>query len=90
MEKSTENMLIAKAQMKDPTIIWLLYIFLGWSYGSLDKIGLQILFYLTFGGLGIWALIRLFTLNGAIKEYNRNIAMRYGLTPEQMLQLGIL
>lgn len=90
MEKSTENMLIAKSQMKDSTTIWLLYIFLGWSYGSLDKIGLQILFYITFGGLGIWAFIRLFTLNGAIKEYNKNIAMRHGLTAEQMLQLGIL
>jgi len=89
MEKSTEKMLIAKTQMKDTTTIWLLYLFLGWSYGSLDKIGIQILFYLTFGGLGVWAFIRLFTLSGAIKEYNRVIAMRHGLSTEQLLQLGL-
>jgi hypothetical protein len=42
----------------------------------MDKIGKQILFYLTLGGCGIWTLYRLFTLNGAIKEYNKKIAAR--------------
>jgi len=48
--------------------------FLGWSYGSLNKIGLQLLYYFSLGGLGMWMIIRLFTLNGAIKDYNRTIA----------------
>lgn len=63
----------------NPTLIWLLYIFLGWSYGSLGKIGLQIAFYLTLGGLGFWALIRLFTLNGAIREYNKKLPVKWDL-----------
>ena len=90
MENSTNRMLLAKANMKDATTIWLLFLFLGWSYGSLEKIGLQILFYLTAGGLGVWALIRLFTLSGDIKAYNKKIAIRHGLSADEMLQLGII
>ena len=89
MENSTQKLMIAQSQMANPTTVWLLFLFLGWSYGSLGKVGLQVLFYLTFGGLGIWAFIRLFTLSGAIKDYNRSIAMRHGLTADQMLQLGM-
>ena len=70
--------------------IWVLFLFLGWSYGSLDKIGTQILFYLTLGGFGLWALIRLFTLSGAIKDYNRKIAGQVGLTSEQMISMGLV
>jgi len=69
--------------------IWLLFLFLGWSYGSLDKIGTQILYYITIGGLGIWTLVRLFTLNGAIKDYNRKIAAQVGLDNQEMSSLGL-
>lgn len=72
------------------TTIWLLYIFLGWSYGSLGQIGTQILFYLTGGGLMIWAFIRLFTLSGAIKKYNRKIAQQLGFTADEMMQMGLV
>jgi len=89
MKKSTEQLMMAQSQFANATTIWVLYLFLGWSYGSLDKIGLQILFYLTVGGFGIWALIRLFTLSGAIKDYNKQIAIRHGLSAEQMIQLGL-
>lgn len=68
----------------------MLFLFLGWSYGSLGKIGTQILFYLTLGGLGLWTFIRLFTLNSAIKEYNRKIATEVGLTTDEMKSIGLL
>jgi len=68
----------------------LLFLFLGWSYGSLGKIGTQILFYLTLGGLGLWALIRLFTLNSAIKDYNRKIAAEVGLSVDEMKSIGLM
>ena len=85
-----ENKLfIYESRRAKPTTIWLLFIFLGWSYGSLGQIGTQILFYLTAGGLGIWALIRLFTLSGAIKEYNRKIAMEIGMDNSELAQLGL-
>ncbi len=72
------------------TTICLLFLFLGWSYGSLDKVGLQILYYVTLGGAGIWTLIRLFTLNGAIREYNKKIAMELGFDNSELVQLGLI
>ena len=57
---------------------------------QLDKIALQILFYFTFGGIGIWAIIRLFTLSGAIKDYNRRIAGQVGLDTQEMATLNLL
>ena len=74
----------------NPTLIWLLFLFLGWSYGSLGKMGIQILYYITLGGAGIWTLIRLFTLNGAIREYNKKIAMELGFDNSELVQLGLV
>ena len=81
---------IYNARKKDSSIIWLTFLFFGWSYGSIGKIGKQILFYLTLGGLGFWSLYLLFTLNGKIKAYNKVIAAESGLTTEEMVQLGLI
>jgi hypothetical protein len=83
------NLLLVQNQFLKPSTAWLLFLFLGWSYGSMGKMGMQILFYLTLGGFGLWALIRLFTLNGAIRDYNREIAVRNGLNVEQMRMVGV-
>ena len=85
-----EKIMIYNDRKANSSTIWVLFLFLGWSYGSLGQIGLQILYYLTLGGLGLWTLIRLFTLSGAIKDYNRKIAYEVGLTAEQMRSLGIV
>jgi hypothetical protein len=85
------NKLVAyQSQKVNPTTVWVLFLFLGWSYGSLDKMGLQILYYLTLGGCGFWALFRLFTLNGAIKEYNRRIAAQAGFDNMEMASLNLI
>ena len=73
----------------DASKIWLLFLLLGWSYGSMGQMGKQILYYLTIGGLGIWAIYWLFTLNGKVKKYNRDIALRVGLDATDLLMLGI-
>lgn len=86
---NTDKFMLYETRKAKPTTIWLLFLLLGWSYGSLDKIGLQILYYLTFGGVGVWALVRLFTLNGAIKEYNKKIAAQVGLDNQEMSSLGL-
>jgi hypothetical protein len=86
----TNKLLAYESRKANPTTLWLLFLFLGWSYGSLDKIGLQILFYITLGGLGFWTLIRLFTLGGAIKSYNRIIASQVGLDNQEMATLNLL
>lgn len=56
----------------------------------MNQMGLQIAYYLTAGGLGIWALVRLFTLNGAIKTYNRGVAARAGLSNQEMAMVGLM
>ena len=90
MERDQTKILLAQNQLANKTTTWLLFLFLGWSYGSLGKIGLQILYYITLGGFGLWTLIRLFTLNGAIKKYNKNICLRVGLSANEMLILGVI
>jgi hypothetical protein len=73
----------------NPSTMWLLFLILGWSYGSMDKMGKQILYYITFGGLLLWFFYRLFTLNGAIKRYNKQIAYECGFTNDEVIQLGL-
>lgn len=70
--------------------MWILFLFLGWSYGSMGQMGRQIFFYLTFGGLGLWTLYVLFTLNSKVKRYNRDIARQLGLDKEDITMLGLL
>ena len=86
----TNKLLAYESRKANSTTIWLLFLFLGWSYGSLDKMALQILFYITIGGLGLWVLIRLFTLSGDIKSYNRRIAGQVGLDNQEMATLNLL
>lgn len=56
----------------------------------MNQMGLQILYYLTGGGLGFWFVYRLFTLNGAIKTYNRGVAARAGMSNQEMAMVGLI
>ncbi|MCY4561221.1 MAG: hypothetical protein OXC03_02685 [Flavobacteriaceae bacterium] len=47
---------VFKFRAKNVERMYILFILSGWSYGSMDQIGKQILYYLTLGGLGIWAI----------------------------------
>lgn len=67
------------SQKKDPSTVWLLFLLLGWSYGSFDSMGKQILYYLTFGGFGLWWLYVLFTLNGKINKHNQQLRNQLNL-----------
>lgn len=66
-------------EMRKAKNVWLTFMFLGWSYGSLGQIGKQIFFYLTFGGFGLWTIYVLFTLNKKINKYNNAIRVELGL-----------
>lgn len=88
-ETSLQTLMIYLDRKKDGRKIWPLFLFLGWSHGSLGEVGLQIVYYLTGGGLGIWAIIRLFTLNKAIKSFNRNLADELGVNKEDYSKLGL-
>ena len=78
------------AQKLNGQTIWLTFLLAGWSYGSMGQIAKQIFFYLTLGGFGLWSMYRLFTLNKAIKSYNKKIAINCGLTSEDLIKLGLL
>ena len=66
-------------EMRKAKNVWLTFLFLGWSYGSLGQIGKQIAFYVTFGGFGLWTLYVLFTLSGKIEKYNNNLRIELGI-----------
>jgi hypothetical protein len=51
-------------------IFWFL---IGAHFAYLEKWGLQILFWLTIGGLGVWWLIELFLIPGRVATYNAGI-----------------
>lgn len=72
----SEKKLMYEVMKADKGQIWLTFLFLGWSYGSLGQIGKQVAFYLTIGGLGLWTLYVLFTLNKKINKFNTNLALK--------------
>ena len=73
----------------DTSVTWILFILFGWSYGSFGKISKQILYYITFGGFGLWTLYVLLTLNNEIKKHNRDIAISLGLDSSDLVMLGL-
>jgi hypothetical protein len=69
---------------------WILFLFLGWSYGAFGNMGKQILYYVTLGGLGIWTLYVMFTLSKKIKAHNRKVALECGFTEDELYKLGLI
>jgi len=59
-----------QAQLRNVGIAYALFICLGAHYAYVNKWGMQILFWLTFGGFGIWWLIDLFRIPGMIYDFN--------------------
>ena len=62
-----------QGKLKSSGTAYLLWFLLGAHYIYLNKWGLQILYWITGGGLLIWALIDLFTMSGKVEKYNRSI-----------------
>tara|TARA_B110000305_G_C19152783_1_gene498868 strand:- start:3 stop:233 length:231 start_codon:yes stop_codon:yes gene_type:complete len=56
--------------MKSKGIAYLFWFLLGAHYAYLGKWGTQFLYWITLGGLGVWALIDLFTLGVKVEAYN--------------------
>jgi hypothetical protein len=56
--------------MKSKGLAYLFWFLLGAHYAYLGKWGTQFLFWITLGGLGVWAIIDLFTLGGKVENYN--------------------
>ena len=62
------------SKMKSTGTAYLCWFFLGCHYAYLGKWGLQILYWITLGGLGIWALIDLFLIPSKVNPHNLIIA----------------
>ena len=63
-----------RAQAKSP-LVALAFLPLGWHYLYLRKRGLQVLFWLTLGGLAAWWVLDFFRIRGLVRDYNRRVAM---------------
>ena len=64
------------SKMKSTGTAYLCWFFLGCHYAYLGKWGLQILYWITLGGIGIWALIDLFHIPSIVSNHNLKIAMQ--------------
>lgn len=66
----TMNKHYLMSKMKSTGTAYLCWFFFGCHYAYIGKWGLQFLYWFTFGGLGIWALIDLFMIPSKINSQN--------------------
>lgn len=59
-----------QSKVKSTGTAYILWLFLGAHYAYLGKWGIQFLYWFTLGGMGIWALIDLFTMSSKVEKYN--------------------
>lgn len=57
---------------KSTGVAYACWLFLGLHYFYLGRTGTQILYWLTLGGFGLWALFDLFRLAGVVRDVNRD------------------
>ena len=58
------------SKMKSTGTAYLCWFFVGCHYAYLGKWGVQILYWITLGGIGIWALIDLFHIPTKVSTHN--------------------
>lgn len=63
-----------RRRRKSTGVAYLLWFFLGWHYAYLGRWGVQFLYWITLGGLGIWALVDLFRLGWVVGNRNSDIS----------------
>lgn len=61
---------ILQSQLKESGKAYLFYFFGGSHYAYLGNWGTQILFWITFGGIGVWALIDMFRMSSLVQKHN--------------------
>lgn len=59
--------------LKDKNLAFILWLFLGAHYAYLGRWKMQILYWFTLGGLGLWCLIDLFRIGKMIKKHNAEV-----------------
>jgi len=69
----TTNKHALQGKLKSSGTAYLFWFLLGAHYAYLGRWGLQLLFWVTLGGLGVWAIIDLFLIGGKVEAYNASI-----------------
>lgn len=64
-----------RRKAKSSGVAYILWLLLGWHYVYLRKWGIQILFWLTFGGFFIWWLVNFFRIPGLIRDHNKDVSV---------------
>ena len=59
-----------ESKIRNVGIAYVLFFIAGAHYAYLNRWGTQIIFWLTFGGLGIWWLIDIFRLANMVYDFN--------------------
>ena len=59
-----------QSNVKSTGTAYLFWFLLGAHYAYLGKWGIQILYWITLGGLGFWALIDLFLMSSKVNAHN--------------------
>ena len=70
------NKYLLQSKMKSTGTAYLCWFFLGCHYACLGKWGIQILYWITLGGVGIWVLIDLFLMGSIVNKHNALIAQQ--------------
>ena len=59
---------------KSGLIAYILWFLFGFHYLYLGRIGIQLIYWLTAGGFGLWMLIDIFRIPGMVERKNEDIA----------------
>jgi len=62
-----------QSKIKSVGVAYALFIIILGHYAYVGKWGLQILFWITLGGFGLWAFIDLFRIPSIVAKYNESI-----------------
>jgi len=60
---------------KDMACAYVFWVLFGLHYAYLGKWGMQLLFWLTAAGLGVWWFIDLFRIPGLVRNYNADVSI---------------
>jgi hypothetical protein len=78
-EKNMQGEMVYEMKKIQKNQAWGLFLLFGWCYGSLGQIWKQMVFYLTLGGFGVWALYVFVTFNKKINKANKKIRTDLGI-----------
>lgn len=62
-----------QASIKSSGTAWILFLMFGAHYAYVGRWGVQLLFWFTLGGLGLWWFISLFLVGKLVRDYNTKI-----------------